>query len=153
MAWFRIDNRLVHGQVIEGWLPYLNAGRLIIVNDGLAGDKLQQQIMRLAIPGRILVLFITIEQARATYEKLETEKGNSLFLFSNCQDVRRMAEQGVSIPLLNVGNMHYARGKRQLCPHVAVSEADSDCLDFFRRAGTHLDFRSVPSDVPVVEEW
>ena len=153
MAWFRIDNRLVHGQVIEGWLPYLDAGHLIIVNDALANDMLQQQIMRLAIPGRISVLFILVEQGRAVFDKLESEKRSSLFLFSNCQDVRRVAEAGVCIPLLNVGNMHYARGKRQLCPHVAVSDADSDCLDFFRRAGTHLDFRSVPSDVPVVEEW
>ena len=53
MAWFRIDNRLVHGQVIEGWLPYLNAGHLIVANDALALDELQQQIMRLAIPGRV----------------------------------------------------------------------------------------------------
>ena len=153
MAWFRIDNRLVHGQVIEGWLPYLDAGHLIVANDALAANELQQQIMRLAIPGRIGVAFVPVEQAKPIYDKLEFEKRGSLFLFANCQDVVRLAEQGVAVPTLNIGNMHYAHGKRQLCPHVAVSDDDVACLDFFKRKGTLLDFRCVPTDVPVVESW
>ena len=43
--WFRVDNRLIHGQVIEGWLPYTGAAHLIVANDALAEDLLRQQIM------------------------------------------------------------------------------------------------------------
>ena len=152
MAWFRIDNRLVHGQVIEGWLPYLNAGYLIVANDALASDELQQQIMRLAIPGRVWVSFVPVNLAKPIYDKLEGERRSSLFLLATCQDGVRLVEQGVTIPLLNVGNMHYAHGKRQLCAHVAISDEDAACLEFFRRRGTLLDFRCVPTDIPVVEE-
>ena len=54
--WFRVDNRLVHGQVIEAWLPYTGARHLIVANDELAADALRQQIIELAVPQRILTI-------------------------------------------------------------------------------------------------
>lgn len=111
MAWFRVDNRLVHGQVIEGWLPYLDATRLVVVNDDLAVDALKQQIMMLAIPDRIDIQFVTVPEAKAVFEDLEKRSPRYLFLFANCADVLRLMEQGVSIGVLNVGNLHYAKGK------------------------------------------
>lgn len=152
-AWFRVDNRLVHGQVIEGWLPYLNADTLVVVNDALADDELQQQIMKLAVPGRVITVFTTVKEAQGRYTRLSEVSHSALFLFISCSDAAALAEEGVPFPVLNVGNMHYAEGKRQLCQHVAVSENDLRCLDWFRKRGTRLDFRCVPGDVPIVEEW
>lgn len=152
-AWFRVDNRLVHGQVIEGWLPYLDADTLVVVNDALADDELQQQIMKLAVPGRIVTVFAPVRKAPSEFARLSARSHSALFLFASCSDAAALAEEGVSFPVLNVGNMHYAEGKRQLCPHVAVSDSDLHCLDWFRKRGTRLDFRCVPGDVPVVEEW
>lgn len=153
MIHFRIDNRLVHGQVIETWLPYLDAGRLVVVNDALADDMLQQQIMQLAIPGRIAVTFIPVGQARALFDSLISSAASTLFLVSSCRDIMRMVEQGVGVPVLNVGNIHYGEGKQQVCAHVALSEDDRRCLDFLRLHGTRLDFRCVPTDIPDIEDW
>ena len=52
--WFRVDNRLVHGQVIEAWLPYTGAKHLVVANDELATDLLRRQIVELAIPQRVI---------------------------------------------------------------------------------------------------
>ena len=52
--WFRVDNRLVHGQVIEAWLPYTGAKHLVVANDELAGDVIRQQIIELAVPHRVM---------------------------------------------------------------------------------------------------
>jgi PTS system mannose-specific IIB component len=153
MAWFRIDNRLVHGQVIEAWLPHLGAGNLVVVNDALAKDDFQQQIVRLAIPGRIAVSFVPVSEARALYDRLEAGNAASLFLVAACYDVLGLVEQGICIPVLNVGNMHYAEGKKQICPHVALSAEDIRCLDALRKNGTRLDYRCIPTDMPVVEDW
>lgn len=152
-AWFRVDNRLIHGQVIEAWLPYLDAGELIVVNDALADDALQQQIMKLAVPGRVAVAFSSVNGARGHFERLEATSSSALFLFASCKDAAEVALQGVPIPTLNVGNMHYSEGKRQICQHVAASAEDMRCLENLQRRGTKLDYRCVPGDVPVVEEW
>ncbi len=152
-AWFRIDNRLIHGQIIEAWLPHLGFERLVVVNDELAADKIQQQIMQLAIPSRICVDFLPVSVTKERYSSLKILETNALFLFANCQDVVRLLGPDITIPSVNVGNMHYGPGKRQLCMHVAASEDDLVCLMHLRQKGVQLDFRAVPDDDPVVEDW
>lgn len=153
MIWVRIDNRLIHGQIIEAWLPYLDARRLAVVNDSLAVDRMRQEIMRLAISERVAVDFIPMKQALELYAGLAENKAPALLLVEDCHDARRLLELGVPMTLLNVGNMHYAAGKRQICPHAAVSESDLNCLRELAGQGVRLDFRSVPSDNPVVEQF
>lgn len=153
MFWFRIDNRLVHGQIIEAWLPYTGATLLLVVNDSLAADDLQQQIMSLAIPGRVDVRFLRVDQLAEVAAAPGAGKTETLVLIANCSDARRIHESGVSLGVLNVGNLHYAPGKRQLCAHVAVSDEDEGCMRFLQRNGVELDFRCVPNDPVDLKGW
>ena len=81
MLWFRIDNRLVHGQVIEAWLPYLEAGRLLVVNDAIADDQLQQSIMSLAVPHKVKVEFLPLD---ALPLALRSAEQNNSLIFAVC---------------------------------------------------------------------
>lgn len=140
--WFRVDNRLIHGQVIEGWLPYTGAAHLIVANDALAKDLLRQQIMSLAIPHHVDVRFVPLKDLAGTLKECGDE---SFVLFENLQDVRTAARSGVTLNVLNIGNLHYGAGKKQLCTHVAVSEDDMAALrELVSGQGTELDFRAVP---------
>ena len=151
MLWCRIDNRLVHGQVIEAWLPYTGATRLVICNDGLVNDLLQQQIMLLAVPSRITAEFVSPSSLGRHVSTGGSEK--VLVLFADCADARRGYDSGARFTSLNVGNMHYAPGKRQICPHVALSEDDDACLRSFAETGVALDFRCVPNDTTEIKDW
>ena len=71
---------------------------------------------------------------------------SSLVLFADCQDARRALESGVDIRALNIGNLHYAPGKIQVFPHVALSEQDREDLRAMLQQQVELDFRCVPSD-------
>ena len=153
MIWFRIDNRLVHGQIIEAWLPYTRAVRLIVCNAELADDALRQQIMQLAIPSRISVSFLAPGDLEAALKSSPKTEGKTLVLFADCQDAQAAYSSGTRFASLNIGNMHYAPGKKQICPHVALSEGDSDCLKAFAKAGVTLDFRCVPNDIVTCAGW
>jgi PTS system mannose-specific IIB component len=152
-AWFRIDNRLVHGQIIEAWIPYLGAAELVVANDRLAGDALRQQIMQLAIPERVRVHCVMMKNVKLLYDRLESSGENTLYLLADCRDAARLITEGVPVTALNVGNMHYCQGKRHLCAHVAVSQEDLQCLRGLHDRGVKLDFRSVPTDTPAIGEW
>jgi mannose/fructose/N-acetylgalactosamine-specific phosphotransferase system component IIB/mannose/fructose-specific phosphotransferase system component IIA len=143
MLWFRVDNRLVHGQVIEGWLPYVAARHLIVANDAMSADLLQQQIVSLAVPEQVAIHFVPVD---ALLETLACCGESSLVLFADCQDARRALESGVDIRALNIGNLHYAPGKIQVFPHVALSEQDREDLRAMLQQQVELDFRCVPSD-------
>ena len=142
--WFRVDNRLIHGQVIEGWLPYTGASHLIVVNDKLAHDSMRQQIMMLAVSRHIDVSFVTVTELPGALGKAGED---SFVLFENCRDAEEAAGQGVSIPVLNIGNIHYSEGCHQIYPHVALSDDDIERLRHMHKTQqTELDFRAVPSE-------
>ncbi|MFV0422839.1 PTS sugar transporter subunit IIB [Oleidesulfovibrio sp.] len=151
--WVRVDNRLIHGQIIETWLPYTGAKHLLVVNDELAADDLQQQIVSLAVPGRVSITFVRVDELDDFVTRRGVPLDDTLVLFANCKDARRSSEKGFAFQVLNIGNLHYAPGKRQLCPHVAVSEDDEACLRFFKRNNVSLDFRCVPNSPVQVKGW
>lgn len=148
MSWFRVDNRLVHGQVIEAWLPYTGADHLIVANDALATDDIRQQIVSLAVPQRITVHFVPLHAVPQTLSLCP--KGTAFVLVADCHDAARIFATGVSMEVLNVGNLHYGPGKKQILPHVALSENDMADLKQLVAQHVALDFRCVPSENPRV---
>lgn len=146
MFWVRVDNRLIHGQVVEAWVPYIGAHSIVVGNDDLAGDELQKEIMSLAIPNNVESAFLPIDALPGDVRLAEEGRENTLLLFSSCLDVRRAFERGLRLPVLNIGNLHYGTGKRQLSPSVAVGPEDEACLRFLLEHGVELDFRCVPND-------
>jgi PTS system mannose-specific IIB component len=146
MAFVRVDNRLVHGQIIETWLPFTHARMIVVVNDELAADHLRQEIMSLAIPAGVDIVFLSVPELAVYFTRTPLDMGEALILFSNCRDAQVAYEHGFDFPNLNLGNLHYAPGKRQVCPHVALSKEDESCLDFFRDHGVRLDYRCLPGD-------
>lgn len=142
--WFRVDNRLVHGQVIESWLPYTRARHLVVANDELAKDDLRQQIISLAVPQYVQIHFVCLSALRETLQRCGE---HCLVLFATCQDARRAYDDGVVISVLNMGNLHHGPKKIQLLPHIALSAQDREDLRNMRQQFVQLDFRCVPDDV------
>lgn len=146
MFWVRIDNRLVHGQVIESWLPFTDARFLVVANDELAADELRQQIMSIAIPLGIDISFVPVASAQEHLAAKKLLNKDVLVLLASCADARRAFESGLVFQRLNLGNLHYGPGKRQLCQHIALSKEDEGCLAFLAGKGVNLDYRCIPSD-------
>lgn len=147
MLWFRIDNRLVHGQVIEAWIPHVRAKVLLVANDDLASDELRQEIMRLAVPSDVTFLCCLVKETQTMVRHLNAQQPNQhvLVLFSNCADARIAHVSGLAFAVVNIGNLHYGPGKEQVCEHIALGPEDRICLDYFAKNGVEIDFRCVPS--------
>ena len=147
MHWFRIDNRLVHGQVIEAWLPYIRAKILLVANDELAHDMLRQEIMSLAVPSGIFFSCCTVDKTGEELKRLEAKNTGqrALVLFANCADARSAHQSGVEFSSLNIGNLHYGPGKEQICEHIALGTEDKKCLCYFEAHQVELDLRCVPT--------
>jgi len=142
----RIDSRLVHGQIIESWLPFTNARALVVVNDELAADDLRQQIMSIAIPLGVDIRFAEVSGVAALLRGKNFADADALVLFSSCQDARRAFDAGFAFTRLNLGNLHYGPGKKQICQHIALSKDDEECLGNLKERGVTLDYRCIPSD-------
>ena len=150
VALIRVDNRLVHGQVLEAWLPALDAHGVLVADDEAAGNVLARSAMALAIPPK--VQFQVLKVAAAADLLRPGGKGvpgvRTLLLVRDVRDAIALAEQGLAIPRLNLGNVHYATGRRQVAPSVYLDAGEMQALARLASRGTEVEARAVPSEHP-----
>jgi mannose/fructose/sorbose-specific phosphotransferase system IIB component len=142
----RIDDRLIHGQVVEGWLRIINADSIVIVSDEVAKDEMQQALLSLAVPRNIKVSSFSVEEAAKKLTEGFFQKDRLLLLFSNPQDVLRFIKSGGKITSVNVGGMHYVSGKKQILRTLSVDDKDLSSLKEISSMGIELEGRVLPDD-------
>jgi PTS system mannose-specific IIB component len=142
----RIDDRLVHGQVVQGWLPFLDAAEIIVVSDAVAADDMRKALMRLSLPDGVALKVLGV--AAAAKYLLETGSGesNMLLLAAGPADILKLAQAGVAFPSVNVGGMHYSLGKAQMGRALFMSAEDIKSLKALSELGIKLEGRGVPTD-------
>ena len=60
---FRIDDRLIHGQVVVGWGQPLDLGFIVLVDDEVASSDWEQELYRMGVPPEMEVYFHTVDEA------------------------------------------------------------------------------------------
>jgi len=151
VALVRVDNRLVHGQVLEAWLPALEARGILVADDEAAGNMLARSAMALAIPPGVNFDVLRLD---AAVELLRPGgKGprapGTLVLLRDVRDAVAISDAGVPIPRLNVGNVHFATGRKQVSASVFLDAGELAALEKLERAGTEVEVRAVPNERPV----
>ncbi len=142
----RIDDRLIHGQVVEGWLKPLRANHIVVVSDAVARDRYQQILFSMAVPSAIKVSTFSIEETAAKILEGYFEKDRVMLLLSAPQDAVRLINSKVKFSSINVGGMHYSSGKRQLLRTLSVNESDISALKEIGGKGIELEGRVLPND-------
>ncbi|MFH2201957.1 MAG: PTS sugar transporter subunit IIB [Elusimicrobiota bacterium] len=142
----RIDDRLVHGQVVEGWLPALGADAILVVSDQAASDPLQTSLMRLALPEGVALEICSVPAATEAYAAAMRGGGNTVVLVPGPAEALAMVEAGAEIREINVGGLHFAAGRVQLGKAIFLSEEDARSLRSLVERGVRLEGRAVPTD-------
>lgn len=143
----RIDNRLVHGQVGVTWTTSLGANLLVVADDVCAKDLLQQQLMSMtAESSGAGIRFFSIEKTINIINKAAPSQ--KIFLICRTpKDARNLIDGGVPIKDVNVGNMHFEKGKRQLSKKVYINDKDLEDLQYIKSKGINVFIQDVPGDI------
>ena len=154
LALVRVDNRLVHGQVLEAWLPAIDAHGILVADDEAARNTLVRSAMALAIPSRVTLLVLRVAEAA---ELLRAGgKGppspRTLLMLRDVRDAVALSEAGVRLPKLNLGNIHFAAGRKQVSGSVYLDAEELAALEQLAAQGTLVEARAVPAEAPVTLE-
>jgi PTS system mannose-specific IIB component len=151
VALVRVDNRLVHGQVLEAWLPALDAHGILVADDEAAGNVLARSAMALAIPPGVNFEVLRVEAAAGLLRPggKGPQAPRTLVLLRDVRDAVALSEAGVPVPQLNLGNVHFGRGRKQVSPSVFLDAGELAALEKLSRAGTQVEVRAVPSEAPL----
>ncbi|WP_044642752.1 PTS galactosamine transporter subunit IIB [Risungbinella massiliensis] len=142
----RIDNRLVHGQVGVIWTSTLGANLLVVVDDQTANEPLQQQLMEAtAKSSGAGIRFFTVQKTIDVIHKAAARQ-KMFIICKTPETVRRLIDGGVPIQEVNVGNMHYSAGKKELTKKVYVDEKDLEDLHYLQSKGVEVYIQDTPGD-------
>lgn len=144
----RVDNRLIHGQVLEAWIPKFEISTVIVVDDGIAEDPLRQSIMEIAVPSDIDCMFVRTDQLKVNLERIDSAKNRILVLFSGIRDIRDVLRMGVPLGKINLGNIHYKKGKSRVTPCISLNDDEIAWLTEIGRR-TQIEIQALPDDSPL----
>lgn len=141
----RIDNRLIHGQVGMTWTNTLGANLVIVANDEVSSDEVQQNLMDMVLPETAQSRYFTIEKTIRIIDKAAPRQ-KILLVVRTPQDALRLVEGGVPLKKINVGNLHFSEGKKQISPVVSVDEKDIETFRKLHDLGVELEVKGTPDD-------
>ena len=145
IVWTRIDDRLIHGQVMTQWIQHASAQEVVIVDDGVAKDSFIQMIMKSSVPAKISLQIFSVKDA-VDYLKGE-DKGKREFLLVKTPGVLvALADAGVQFDSVNVGGIGAKAGRSTLYKNISTSPDENKDLRTLIDKGIKVFFRVVQSD-------
>jgi PTS system mannose-specific IIB component len=145
----RVDNRLVHGQILEGWVPFLKISCIVIANDEVAGDLFRSSVIRMAVSRNIEVRMHSVEEFSKNYTYDDMEGERAIVLFGNIEDAVRAYGSNFKFKILNIGNIHGSDDKMCFNPSISLNENDIENLVSLVDSGVKVEIRCLPTDRPV----
>ena len=142
----RIDDRLIHGQVTEGWGKILKPKLIVVVSDIVASSDWEKELCLAALPAYLEGNVVKIDDAAKIINELNSDPRASYILFESPHDAYKVVQKGAHITTLNVGGMHSAKDKREILDYIFVDENDSKYLKALRDKGISLNFRDLPNN-------
>lgn len=143
----RVDDRLIHGQVVEGWVPHLQVDLVIVVSDDAATDEIQIALMKMALPLQVGLRVLSIDGAAAFLTSPGIDAHSALVIVPGPAEALALIEKGVAVDRVNVGGLHYTVGKVQLGRALFLDEKDRLALCALAAKGIRLEGRALPVDV------
>jgi PTS system mannose-specific IIB component/fructoselysine and glucoselysine-specific PTS system IIB component len=147
---YRVDERLIHGQVVIGWGSQLNPGRYLVVDDALAVSDWEQELYRLSLPEQVVAEFVSVAEAERHFPEWKEEEVKSVLLTRDLETMLRLAESGLlEGEAVNVGGIHHAPGRTQVCSYVYLDDEDRGRLQRMDELGVKVAARDLPDSVRV----
>ncbi|MBN1540891.1 PTS sugar transporter subunit IIB [candidate division KSB1 bacterium] len=141
----RIDDRLIHGQVVVGWRNVLKPERIVLCSDEVANSEWQRTIYMSAVTHDIEASVLTLEETIAYLTPETMDKERILLLVDTPKTIVDLVESGIPIQEVNIGGMHFRPGKNQIAPFIFVDDEDVENLRALYERGIALDGRDVPT--------
>jgi PTS system mannose-specific IIB component/fructoselysine and glucoselysine-specific PTS system IIB component len=145
IALYRVDERLIHGQVVVGWGALLHPHCIVVVDDALAASTWEQELYTLGLSPDIRAQFTTVADARAHLDEWRAAADLRILLTRDVATMKQLAEGGaLKGEEINIGGIHHAPGRREVLTYVFLSDAEAEHLKALEREGVQVYARDLP---------
>ncbi|OUN86573.1 MULTISPECIES: PTS sugar transporter subunit IIB [Enorma] len=147
---FRIDHRLLHGQVGFSWVRSIGADCILIADDDSATDSLKMATLRLAKPQGIKLVVKTVEDSIKAIKSGVTDKYKLFIVTGSVADAKRICDAIPEITSINLGGIKKREGARQVSQAIFLLPEEEDMLHELGARGIELEIRQVPTETKTI---
>lgn len=141
----RLDDRLIHGQVVVGWVHELSADRILLIDDGVAANEWERELYTLGVPAGVEVEFAAIEQAGMVLDRYAESEQRTIVVIADVDTLVAACGASKAVQDVNVGGIHEGEGRTRRLRYVFLSEAEAAKLSLLSEQGVAISARDVPT--------
>ena len=142
---YRIDDRLIHGQVVVGWGQPLNARFLILVDDLVASSEWEKELYRMAVPPEMDIYFADVSTAIKDHPRYAADPRPGILIAGDTDSMHRLVKGVKAIGSVNLGGIHHRAGRAQKLRYVFLTPAEEEQLRALEASGVEVTAQDVPS--------
>lgn len=143
---FRIDDRLIHGQVVIGWGRPLGIDLIILVDDQVAASDWEQELYRMAVSPEIEVRFVTVAEAATQMADWQSNGKRGLVLTGDLETMAALrAASPQVVQRINLGGIHHRPGRRERLPFVYLTDQELRTLQALETGGAVITAQDLPT--------
>lgn len=145
----RIDDRLIHGQVVTSWVKQTGGNKIIIVDEELTEDVFMQKVLKAAAPPDIKLEVLGIIDAADVLKEEPAFREKVIILVKEPQTFEKLMEEGLSLPKIILGGMGAKEGRKKFNRNVSASLEEVNSMKRMIEGGTEIYYQLVPTNTPV----
>ena len=146
---YRIDDRLIHGQVVVGWGQPLNARFLVLVDDLVASSEWEKDLYRMAVPPEMEIFFDDVGTATRNHARYAEDPRPGILINGDIDRMLPLAKGVKAIGSVNIGGVHYRAGRTEKLRYVFLTPPEEQQLRALEGSGVEVTAQDVPSARPV----
>ncbi|HUF65246.1 MAG TPA: PTS sugar transporter subunit IIB [Gemmatimonadaceae bacterium] len=149
IALYRVDDRLVHGQVVLGWGQSLQAAFIVLVDNAVAASQWEQELYQMGVPPEMELYFADVAEAERSHDAWVADRRPGILLAPDLATMERLLTRVPAIRSINLGGVHHRPGRVQRLRYVYLTELEEELLRRLEQRGVHVTAQDVPTARPV----
>jgi PTS system mannose-specific IIB component/fructoselysine and glucoselysine-specific PTS system IIB component len=148
IALYRLDDRLIHGQVVVGWGQPLACAFIVLVDDEVRASDWEQDLYRMGVPDSVEVVFASVDEAAGRLAAWESDPRVGILLVGDIDTAVQLAARA-PLRRLNIGGLHHRPGRVERLRYVYLSPDEAGKLRALAASGVEISAQDVPTARPV----
>ncbi len=142
---YRIDDRLIHGQVVVGWGQPLNIRFLVLVDDLVASSDWEKELYRMAVPPEMEIYFADVDTAIRDHSRYAADPRPGILIAGDIDTMNRLVKGVKAIGSVNLGGIHHRAGRAAKLRYIFLTPDEEGQLKTLEAAGVEVTAQDVPS--------
>ncbi len=146
LSLLRVDDRLVHGQVVIGWGRPLAVRFIVLVDDGVRLSEWEQDLYRMAIPDGIELIVVSTAEAVRRLPEWAADPRPGILLTGDLATMSTLhAAEPALVRRINLGGIHHRADRVERLRYLYLDPSEAALLRTMADSGAEITAQDLPT--------